>query len=233
MASDKLIEMRQQRGLLWVMMPAAMTMDNYRHIEESVSARIEDGNDRVVLDMTDTEHIYSSGIGLLIRLRRVIAEKDGLLCLVNVSQKLRGIFENMHLEKVFPIYATDVEFELSHEEIWRDKLAEEKFDFVFISQKEQSNFRLTFSGHMDGLHDLTAISTFVPDPSVSKYVFNLENLEVLDTYGAEVFLQLIEKIRSVNGQGVVYGANDIIRELFSVLSIDKMIRFVDSEQQAL
>ncbi len=232
MAFENILSFRLDRGFLWVTMPEAVTMENYASIEDKLCVQIDEGHTRLVLDLADTQNVYSSGIGLMVRLRRILAEKNGLLCLVNVSRKLQLLFESMHLEKVFPIYATDVEFELSNEEVWREKLAEEKFDFVFITQIEQGKCRLTLSGHMDALHDLSAVNEFRPDCGPQKYVFNLESLDVLDTYGSQVFMELIQRIQAVRGECIVYGANDIVKELFALLSIDKMVQFAHTEQDA-
>jgi anti-anti-sigma factor len=90
-----------------------------------------------------------------------------------------------------------------------------------------------FSGNMDALHDLSAPSEFKPVESVSYYVLDLENLDVMDTYGSQLFLEVVQRIGKRGGKCVAYGANDMVQELLKLLSLDRFTEHYSGEKEAL
>jgi len=233
MESDGNISIDKRGEFVWIRLPASITVDNYRLIENRISAALTKKGDRVVLDCAQTENMYSSGIGLIVRLKKTVSETAGTLALVNVSQRIRNLMEDMHLEKMVPIYATDVEFEISHDDAWREALSAERIGFVFTALEEGGVHRLSLSGYMDALHDLSAVSEYKPKRQPARYVIGLENLDMMDTYGAQLFLELVQRIGAAGGTCAAYGASEMIRELLHLLSIERFVRHYDSEKQAL
>ncbi len=233
MGISESVAMDLRRGFLWISFPASVTVDNYRQIEDKIESRLTGRCDKVVLDLEKTENIYSSGIGLIVRLKKQVAEAGGIFALVNVPKKLREILEGMHLEKVLPMFATDVEFEISQEEIWGETFAEHHPGFVFVAQIENGIYRLTLSGAMDALHDLSTVSEFKPVQSVSAYVLNLEGLDVMDTYGSQLLFELVQRIGKRGGKCLAYGASEMVGELLKLLSIDRFTQQFSSEKEAL
>jgi anti-anti-sigma factor len=232
MTSPESVTVHKKNGYLWVRLPAALTGDSVLLCDREIMQRLSESENRVVVDCENAADIYSSGIGFLVRLRKKTGELNGMFCMVNVPAKIRSQFESMHLDKVFPMYATDVEFELSQDGLWKDKLSED-LGFVFVAQLEGGAYRINLSGHMDALHDLSPVSEFVPEKPVSCYLFNLEALDMMDTYGSQVFLELVQRARERGGRCIAYGANEMVRELLKILSIDGFLDIVDNERDAL
>ncbi|MBD3390919.1 MAG: STAS domain-containing protein [Chitinivibrionales bacterium] len=227
------ISVEQRRGFVWVVLPEAITVDNYRMIESKIVGRLSGAADKVVLDFGKTENVYSSGIGLIVRLKQQVVDAGGSLSLVNVSKKLRDLFEGMRLDKVLDIYATDVEFEISQEDAWSDTMSSGAEGFSFEAEVRDGVYRLSLAGSMDALHDLSGVSEFKPTGSVSCYVLDLGGLVVMDTYGSQLFLEVVQRIGKQGGKCVTYGANEMIRELLKLLSIERFVSHFDTEKEAL
>ena len=62
---------------------------------------------RLVLNMTDVGYMDSSGVGTLVELLRRVNGYKGKLALVNLSQRVKSVFEITKLDKFFSIYATE------------------------------------------------------------------------------------------------------------------------------
>lgn len=227
------ISVEIRHGFIWVILPDTVTMDNYKLIEDKIRGKLTGKNDRVALDFSDTENIYSSGIGLLIRLHKLITESGGSFVLVNVSEKMRTLLREVNLDMVISIYATDVEFEISRDDIWKGQLSCGSTEFICFLKTENGICNIVLNGSMNLMHDLSSIKDFVPEQSVSKYIFNLENLELMDTYGFQVFFDVIKKIQDNNGKCAAYGANHMVLEFINTLSTDKIIQCYKTEKEAV
>ncbi len=62
---------------------------------------------RLVLNMTEVGYMDSSGVGTLVELLRRVNNYKGKLALVNLSQRVRGVFEITKLDKFFQIHASE------------------------------------------------------------------------------------------------------------------------------
>jgi anti-anti-sigma factor len=108
------IKVNIREGWFWIELPGTINLNNYKLIEHEVEQFLADKEmPRVVFDLDHLEYFYCSAMGLFIRLNKAIDGKGGKLCLVNVSQKVRELLASVNLDRVFPIFATDVEFEIS------------------------------------------------------------------------------------------------------------------------
>ena len=52
-----------------------------------------DGAENVKIDMAKLEYITSAGLRMLAQIRNILAEKEGSLTLVHVSEEIREIFD--------------------------------------------------------------------------------------------------------------------------------------------
>jgi len=70
---------------------------------QTVSDLINDGFKRIVLDMAHTHWINSQGIGALVRSYKLINEKDGMLILAELSDKVRSVMTISQLSRIFEV----------------------------------------------------------------------------------------------------------------------------------
>lgn len=227
------ILIERKDGSLWVVLPNLIGMDDNQSVEKSITEKASKSGERLVLDFTDTTIIYSSGLGLLIRLRKIITEANGEVYLVNVSKKMHETLNAMQLDKVFKIFGTDVEFIMSVGDGWKKELANSSDDFIVVNTVENDAQRLVFSGEMSALKDLSPMTEFDLENSPDTLLFNFENLEIIDTYGAQLINEFMERSHNLGKKCIFYGANEMIRELFEIFPTYTSVDFFSTEKEAL
>ncbi|MGB7566421.1 MAG: STAS domain-containing protein [Chitinivibrionales bacterium] len=233
MDEPEALKIENKSDFVWITLPDSVNMDTYKAIEEKIESRLDAACVRVVLDLSKTSNLFSSGLGLIIRVRKWVAKSNGFICLVNVSRKIRAILETVHLDKVFTIYATDVEFEISQEEIFKKRLFGDTFGFVCVSRIENGMYRINLSGHMTVDQNLSVINNFKPNYKIMYHVFDLTGLDVIDSSGAHIFMKLLMNIDQHDGKSVAYGANDTVASLAEILGINEYLHFCEDERSAL
>lgn len=86
-------------------------MNNYKKVETDILNHMNGSSQpQVTLDLTKTDVLFSSGIGMLVRLKSAAEKFNKKLCLVNVSTKIREGLLSMSLDRVIPIYSTTQHF---------------------------------------------------------------------------------------------------------------------------
>ena len=233
MSTDSSYTISRSEHYLRVTLPDAIDMEESDTILKSVEDSIKVDGDLLVIDLIQTTMIYSSGFGLLIRLRKLLTEKNGTVAIVNVTPKINNFFIEFNLEKVFKIYSTDVEFELDYDHIWRSKYSANSDTFIFVAQKEDGLYRVTISGHLDTVNDLSTMVNFEPDLNIKKYIINMENMDIIDTYGAQVCNDFVGKISKSDAVCSMYGVGEMAKTLFELFSNLKGITICNSEDEAI
>lgn len=233
MAKKKKVAITRENGFLRIVLPDSIGMDESVEIEKEVTSQLSDKKEQIIIDFSMTNTLYSSGMGLLIRLQKIEKEAANQISIVNVSRKLRNYFKSLKLDRVFKIFATDVEFDLSKDEIWKKKVSEAKDGFIFIAQVEEGMYRLTFSGQMSSLQDLSLLSEFFPEENVEYFILNFESLDIIDTYGAQVFNDFIDRIQNMGKKCVVYGASQVILDVFELFPPKSKPDFYLTEKEAV
>ncbi|HAJ80449.1 MAG TPA: hypothetical protein DCO75_11840 [Fibrobacteres bacterium] len=220
-------------GCLWITVPDSINMDTYKKIENEISAALKMNVLPVVLDMCDTANIFSSGLGLIIRIRKQVNASGGNIYLVNVNGHISRILETVRLDKIFKIYATSLEFEISQDEIFRQKSALDRINFVFVCNIENGVYRINLSGYMTVEQNLSVINNFNPDYTILYHVFDMTGLDILDSSGASMLIKLLLNINSRGGKCVAYGVNESIDDIMKALGMNDYISFFPDERKAL
>ncbi len=97
---------------LWVTPSQTIDMDNSRIIEDHFRAAFESHHGDVVFDLSETLALFSSGIGLIMRLYNVVKESGKQMHIVNAAPRIREAMENMGLGRILDIHdaGTPLEF---------------------------------------------------------------------------------------------------------------------------
>ena len=98
---------------LWITLMPSITMDNY-HMAESQIIESMTGckNQNIVLDLSSIDTLFSSGVGLIIRLNRCAQGLKKQLYCVNITEKIREGFRLMGLDKIITFCASEQEYAL-------------------------------------------------------------------------------------------------------------------------
>jgi anti-sigma B factor antagonist len=75
-------------------------------LKDDLLKKIEQGNNRVIIDLSATEFVDSSFLGTLVAGLKKTASKNGDLKIVNLQEPVRVMFELTRLYKVFEIFNT-------------------------------------------------------------------------------------------------------------------------------
>ena len=232
MTSPVSMSIEHKMGCLWITLPDAISMYNSRELEKTVVGNLEKETS-VVLDFSKTQNLFSSGLGLIIRIRKFVGEKNGVMSLVNVSEKMRDLFSAMNLNKVLTIYATDVEFEISRNDIWEKRAADHNLGFLFVAQIENKIFRINISGEMVDGANFDLCEKFQPSPTIAIYIIDLSNLDLIDEKGAAILSDIAKKINHKNGQCRAFGTEEWLQETIEALGAAEFIKFFDDEKAAI
>ncbi len=225
------LSIEHKMGSIWITLPDGISMYNSRDIEKSIVGNLEKSSS-LVLDFLNTRNLFSSGLGLIIRIRKAATEMDCKLCLVNVTGKIRELLSALNLSKLLTIYATDVEYELSRSDLWKEGVIK-SLGFLFVAQIENQIYRINVSGEMINGAKFDLCEKFIPSPEIAIYIFDFSNLELIDEIGATQLLLLTSKIRNSNGECRAFGLEDWLRETIEVFGAATCMKFYDDEKSAI
>lgn len=75
-------------------------------LKDDLLQKIEQGNSKVIIDLSATEFVDSSFLGTLVAGLKKTASKNGDLKIVNLQEPVRVMFELTRLYKIFEIFDT-------------------------------------------------------------------------------------------------------------------------------
>ena len=102
----------ERLGSLWITFKDQIDMDNYKTIEDSITQIIQESDlQKVVIDLSKTTALFSSGLGVIMRMHLLAKENNKEIFIVNASDRMLEGLEAMNLDKVLTIYSTTEKFE--------------------------------------------------------------------------------------------------------------------------
>ena len=64
---------------------------------------------KIVLDMANVTYLSSSGLGMLVKLIKLLGKSQGRMCFANLCERLAEIFETASLDKIVSLCASTEE----------------------------------------------------------------------------------------------------------------------------
>ena len=223
---------KEENGYIWVRLPRIIGTTDCFKLEEELRPCLVDGV-RLVLDLVDSGELYSSGLGFLIRIRKLVVELHGAVFIVNVNRKLRELLVSLNLDRVFRMYATDVEFELDNEDVWLPRFAGMDRNFLFVSQIESGLGRAIMSGLLNHSADLNGLRTMACPRDVNYCIFDLTGVCMMDSFGISELLTAFRRLGDSGCRVALFGANSTVSGLFSLFPPSDNVHFYSSEKDAL
>jgi anti-sigma B factor antagonist len=83
-----------------------LTVSNRQELKHQFLDEIARGERKFLLDLTGTDYIDSSGLGVLVSLSKKIREAGGELRLAGLNEDLRTLFELTKLDTIFILTST-------------------------------------------------------------------------------------------------------------------------------
>jgi anti-sigma B factor antagonist len=100
---DFTVAKQDRDGVLVVSPRGEIDVYTAPELKEQAASAIEEGADRVVIDMSDVDFMDSSGLGVLVSLLKRVREAGGSIRLVIPDERILKIFRITALDEVFDI----------------------------------------------------------------------------------------------------------------------------------
>ena len=98
------LEHHTTAGVDIVKLPERLMMADSASTREALKAIIQDGSGKLILDLSGTSFMDSSGLGALVSSLQTARKKGGEVFLVGIGDKVRALFELTRLHTVFQIF---------------------------------------------------------------------------------------------------------------------------------
>lgn len=112
------LSIASKAGDLWINIPDSIKLEDSKTVESAIINNCNGKLTHVILDFSIVNNLYSSGLGLIVRIRKFVQGRGGVLVIVNVSGRILEILKALNLDRIIPIYLTDVEYKINHKDVW-------------------------------------------------------------------------------------------------------------------
>jgi len=102
-------EVRENEGVAVVALGGEMNMHRTPALQAMLAQVCQDQPARLVINLEQVSHMDSSGLGTLVETLRRIRGYGGTLALCALPERVRGLFEITHLDRLFLIYPSEAE----------------------------------------------------------------------------------------------------------------------------
>ena len=96
-------------GVLWFYVSGRITILNATQFEETVANAIQDGDRAVIVDLEKLVYISSAGLYAVLRIAKLMWQRDAALALCSLSDSVHLVFERIGFTKIIGIYSTGSE----------------------------------------------------------------------------------------------------------------------------
>lgn len=104
------IEVRNDK--IWITFEDPIDMDNYKAVEEAILYAIKKNKEeKVILDLSKTMTLFSSGIGVILRIHSFASQYKRKMILVNISPRVLEAFKTTGLDQMFTIFPNSQELD--------------------------------------------------------------------------------------------------------------------------
>ncbi|WP_462320478.1 STAS domain-containing protein [Halochromatium sp.] len=98
------VQHQQTRGVDVVSLPQRLIMANASDVRSELKTIIEQGEGRMVIDLSATEYMDSSGLAAIVSALQAARTKQGDVYLAYLNDTLRALFELTQLHKICQIF---------------------------------------------------------------------------------------------------------------------------------
>jgi len=90
-------------------MPERLTIANVEQVRRELKLVAESGVRYVLLDLTDTEFVDSSGLGVMVNVYKYVAPRQGRVILIGTQPQVSALIELTRLTAVMPSVAVEAD----------------------------------------------------------------------------------------------------------------------------
>ena len=101
------VSVTEKGGGTFVVAPSGYIDTNtYPLLEKELNSLLERSAAAIILDMKDVAYISSLGIGIILRTKKILKERNGRLLMANLQPRIKRIFEIIYTKPDAEIFAT-------------------------------------------------------------------------------------------------------------------------------
>ncbi len=102
---DLMIDVKKEKGYTLISVNGEIDLYNAKELKDRVGYVCDDSPDGgdLIIDFKDVDYIDSTGLGIMIGIKRRIAESNGGLVLVLHSDRINKLFDITGLKNIFTI----------------------------------------------------------------------------------------------------------------------------------
>ncbi|MFA6449981.1 MAG: STAS domain-containing protein [bacterium] len=101
---DLKLEIKKEKDYTHIIVHGEVDLYNANELKEKVHMSTDRAiSPNLIIDLKDVDYIDSTGLGILIGIKRRTTEKGGVLILVLYSDRINKLFEITGLNKIFTI----------------------------------------------------------------------------------------------------------------------------------
>jgi anti-sigma B factor antagonist len=99
----------RQVGSIAILTPKGHLMggEETEELERAIKKLAEDGNKHLVINLSETQHLNSTALGVLISAHSSYVRRGGQMKLAAVDKRIENIFVITKLSLVFDVYSTE------------------------------------------------------------------------------------------------------------------------------
>jgi len=106
---DTILNYEVEEGKHIIRIDGEVIFENSNKIKEKAKNIIKENDiQSLIIDLTDTSYLDSSGIGTILSLFKFMRDRSGKLLITNPNDKVKRVFEVTKLNQILDIYA-DIE----------------------------------------------------------------------------------------------------------------------------
>jgi len=100
---------QRQVGSITILAPKGYLTggDETAELEQTIKSLIESGNRNLIINLSDTQFLNSTALGVLISAHTSYVKRDGQVKLCSVDKRIENIFVITKLSMVFDVYSTE------------------------------------------------------------------------------------------------------------------------------
>lgn len=103
------ISQRDADGVVILDLSGEIDINTSPEVRKSFERLIKEEKKKILINFSEVTYIDSSGLATLVEMLQRLKRYDGSLRLVNLSQKVKALFEITKLDRLFNIFAQEAE----------------------------------------------------------------------------------------------------------------------------
>lgn len=104
---------RKEDGKIIIEIPSVLSPEVVEKIADEYCDTVNEKIKTYILDVGKVQHLYSSGVRLIVRIQNRVQEIGGKVFVVGANDKVAATFASVNLDKTIPVFAAMIDLEIA------------------------------------------------------------------------------------------------------------------------